>query len=94
MNIGGLVGALLPLFFVLALGFLGPAQTSGRSIDSWLYLALSFVGGYGDAGGFALAKAFTGHATGNLVLGATAETIAAFGGIAPRADSNCFGSAD
>ena len=72
MNIGGLVVALLPLFFVLALGFLGPAQTSGRSIDSWLYLALSFVGGYGDAAGFVLARAFTGHATGNLVLGAVA----------------------
>ena len=33
-----------------------PAQTSGRSINSWLYLALSFVGGYGDAAGFVLAK--------------------------------------
>jgi uncharacterized membrane protein YoaK (UPF0700 family) len=50
----------------------GPAQTSLRSIDPWLYLALSFVGGYGDAAGFVLAKAFTGHATGNLVLGAVA----------------------
>src|SRR5215468_10183234 len=50
----------------------GTAQTSGRSIDPWLYLALSFVGGYGDAAGFVLARAFTGHATGNLVLGAVA----------------------
>src|SRR5262249_5761404 len=78
MNIGGLVGALLPLLFVLALGFLGPAQTSGRSIDSWLYFALSFVGGYGDAAGFGLARAFTGHATGNLVLGAVATAAGGF----------------
>src|SRR5215469_9227222 len=50
----------------------GTAQTSGRAIDPWLYLALSFVGGYGDAAGFVLARAFTGHATGTLVLGAVA----------------------
>src|SRR5262252_8051225 len=56
----------------------GPAQTSFRSIDSWLYLALSFVGGYGDAAGFVLAKAFTGHATGNLVLGAVATAAGDF----------------
>ena len=56
----------------------GPAQTSGRSIDSWLYLALSFVGGYGDAAGFVLARAFTGHATGNLVLGAVATAAGDF----------------
>ena len=34
MNIGGLVGALLPLFFVLALGFLGPAQPSSRLLSA------------------------------------------------------------
>jgi uncharacterized membrane protein YoaK (UPF0700 family) len=64
----------------------GPAQTSGRSIDSdaWLYLALSFVGGYGDAAGFVLARAFTGHATGNLVLGAVATAA----GDLPRALSH------
>ena len=56
----------------------GSAQTSGRSIDSWLYLALSFVGGYGDAAGFVLARAFTGHATGNLVLGAVATAAGDF----------------
>ena len=56
----------------------GPAQTSGRSMDSWLYLALSFVGGYGDAAGFVLARAFTGHATGNLVLGAVATAAGDF----------------
>lgn len=56
----------------------GPAQTTGRSIDSWLYLALAFVGGYGDAAGFVLARAFTGHATGNLVLGAVATAAGEF----------------
>jgi uncharacterized membrane protein YoaK (UPF0700 family) len=34
----------------------------------WLALGLAFVGGYGDAAGFVLAKTFTGHVTGNLVL--------------------------
>ena len=38
--------------------------------DAWLPLGLAFVGGYGDAAGFVLAKTFTGHVTGNLVLGA------------------------
>ncbi len=40
--------------------------------DMWLSLGLAFVGGYGDAAGFVLAKTFTGHVTGNLVLGAIA----------------------
>ena len=40
--------------------------------DKWLSLALAFVGGYCDAVGFVLAKTFTGHVTGNLVLGAIA----------------------
>lgn len=56
----------------------GPVQTRVRPIDSWLYLALSFVGGYGDAAGFVLARAFTGHATGNLVLGAVATSAGDF----------------
>jgi uncharacterized membrane protein YoaK (UPF0700 family) len=56
----------------------GPAQTSLRLTDPWLFLALSFVGGYGDAAGFVLAKAFTGHATGNLVLGAVATAAGDF----------------
>jgi uncharacterized membrane protein YoaK (UPF0700 family) len=38
----------------------------------WLSLGLAFVGGYGDAAGFVLARTFTGHLTGNLVLGAIA----------------------
>jgi uncharacterized membrane protein YoaK (UPF0700 family) len=40
--------------------------------DEWLSLGLAFVGGYGDAAGFVLAKTFTGHVTGNLVLAAIA----------------------
>ena len=40
--------------------------------DVWLSLGLAFVGGYGDAAGFVLAKTFTGHVTGNLVLAAIA----------------------
>jgi uncharacterized membrane protein YoaK (UPF0700 family) len=40
--------------------------------DVWLSLGLAFVGGYGDAASFVLAKTFTGHVTGNLVLAAIA----------------------
>lgn len=40
--------------------------------DNWVSLAFAFVGGYGDAAGFLLAKTFTGHVTGNLVLAAVA----------------------
>ena len=40
--------------------------------DKWLSFGFAFVGGYGDAAGFLLAKTFTGHVTGNLVLAAIA----------------------
>src|ERR1700730_16555091 len=40
--------------------------------DAWLSLGLAFVGGCGDAASFVLAKTFTGHVTGNLVLAAIA----------------------
>jgi uncharacterized membrane protein YoaK (UPF0700 family) len=43
-----------------------------RLRDSCLSFALAFVGGYGDAASLVLAKTFTGHVTGNLVLGAIA----------------------
>jgi uncharacterized membrane protein YoaK (UPF0700 family) len=46
--------------------------TNIRLTDAWLSLGLAFVGGYGDAAAFVLAKTFTGHVTGNLVLGAIA----------------------
>jgi uncharacterized membrane protein YoaK (UPF0700 family) len=46
--------------------------TNTRLTDTWLSFWLAFVGGYGDAAGFVLAKTFTGHVTGNLVLGAIA----------------------
>jgi uncharacterized membrane protein YoaK (UPF0700 family) len=38
-------------------------------------LRLAFVGGYADAAGFVLAKTFTGHLTGNLVLAAIAVAV-------------------
>jgi uncharacterized membrane protein YoaK (UPF0700 family) len=40
--------------------------------DAWLSYGLAFVGGYADAASFVLAKTFTGHVTGNLVLAAIA----------------------
>jgi uncharacterized membrane protein YoaK (UPF0700 family) len=46
--------------------------TNSRLTDTYLSFALAFVGGYGDAASFVLAKTFTGHVTGNLVLGAIA----------------------
>ena len=36
--------------------------------NTWLPFGLAFVGGYGDAASFILAKTFTGHITGNFVL--------------------------
>src|ERR1700741_118409 len=42
----------------------------------WLSFSLAFVGGFGDAAGFVLAKTFTGHITGNLVLAAVSMTVA------------------
>src|SRR5712664_398215 len=46
-----------------------------RQPDTWVSFGLAFVGGYGDAASFVLAKTFTGHVTGNLVL--TAIAVAA-----------------
>jgi uncharacterized membrane protein YoaK (UPF0700 family) len=46
-----------------------------RQTDTWVSVGLAFVGGYGDAASFVLAKTFTGHVTGNLVL--TAIAVAA-----------------
>jgi len=40
--------------------------------DAWLSIGLAFAGGYRDAASFVLAKTFTGHVTGNLVLAAIA----------------------
>lgn len=46
--------------------------TNIRQVDAWLSFGLAFVGGFCDAASFLLAKTFTGHVTGNLVLGAIA----------------------
>jgi uncharacterized membrane protein YoaK (UPF0700 family) len=43
-----------------------------RPPDTWLSFSLAFVGGYGDAVSVVLAKTFTGHVTGSLVLAAIA----------------------
>jgi uncharacterized membrane protein YoaK (UPF0700 family) len=48
--------------------------------NEWLSFGLALVGGYGDAAGFVIAKTFTGHVTGSLVLatvGAAAHDWAA-----------------
>jgi uncharacterized membrane protein YoaK (UPF0700 family) len=38
------------------------------SANEWISFGLALVGGYGDAAGFVMAKTFTGHVTGSLVL--------------------------
>lgn len=43
-----------------------------RQTDKWVSIGLAFVGGYSDAASFVLAKTFTGHVTGNLVLASLA----------------------
>ncbi len=53
-----------------------------RPPEAWLYFALAVVGGYGDAASVVLAKTFTGHVTGSLVLAAIA--IAAHGALSWR----------
>jgi uncharacterized membrane protein YoaK (UPF0700 family) len=59
--------------------------------DMSLSFGLAFVGGYCDAAGFLLAKTFTGHITGSLVLGAI--TMAARdwrGALAHFSSTACF----
>jgi uncharacterized membrane protein YoaK (UPF0700 family) len=43
-------------------------MSEDRWHNTWLPFGLAFVGGYGDASSFILAKTFTGHITGNFVL--------------------------
>jgi len=45
-------------------------QTSGQSTAFGISIGLAFVGSYGDASSFLLARTFTGHLTGNCVLAA------------------------
>ncbi|MCU1298654.1 MAG: hypothetical protein JWO91_2932 [Acidobacteriaceae bacterium] len=47
-------------------------MTSDIRPDKLLSFALAFIGGYGDAASMVLAKTFTGHVTGSLVLAAIA----------------------
>lgn len=46
------------------------AQPYTPAPDRWLSFSFAFIGGYGDAAGFVLAKTFTGHITGSMVLAA------------------------
>jgi porin len=45
-------------------------MSENEQISSWLSFGLAVVGGYCDAAGYVLAKTFTGHITGTLVLAA------------------------
>jgi porin len=45
-------------------------MSENEQISSWLSCELAVVGGYCDAAGYVLAKTFTGHITGTLVLAA------------------------
>jgi uncharacterized membrane protein YoaK (UPF0700 family) len=59
--------------------------------DKWLSFGLAFVGGFGDAAGFLLAKTFTGHITGSLVLGAIAAAARdGRGALAQFSATACF----
>ena len=44
--------------------------SSSKSPGAGLTYSLAFIGGFGDASSFVLARTFTGHITGNLVLAA------------------------
>ena len=59
--------------------------------DKWLTFGFAFVGGYGDAAGFVLAKTFTGHVTGSLVLGAIATAAHDWRGVLAHSSAvACF----
>jgi porin len=45
-------------------------MSENHPMDAWLSFGLAFVGGYCDAAGYVLAKTFTGHITGALILAA------------------------
>ena len=55
-----------------------------RTPEGSISFALAFVGGYGDAISFVLAKTFTGHITGSLVLGAIAVAARDWRGVLAR----------
>jgi uncharacterized membrane protein YoaK (UPF0700 family) len=61
---------------------MGSASLPKHPPETWLYLAFAFVGGYGDAASFVLAKTFTGHITGSLVLAAIAIAAHAWSSMA------------
>jgi uncharacterized membrane protein YoaK (UPF0700 family) len=61
-----------------------------RPPEAWLYFALAFVGGYGDAAGVVLAKTFTGHVTGSLVLAAIATAAHKWSALVPHFSAVLF----
>ena len=61
-----------------------------RPPKAWLYFALAFVGGYGDAAGVVLAKTFTGHVTGSLVLAAIATAAHKWSALVARFSAVLF----
>jgi len=61
--------------------------------DQWLSFSLAFVGGFGDAAGFVLAKTFTGHITGAIVLAAVSMAAQEWTTTAIRLSSVAFFSA-
>jgi uncharacterized membrane protein YoaK (UPF0700 family) len=64
--------------------------TGVRQTDAWLTFGLAFVGGYSDAASFVLARTFTGHVTGNLVLGAIAVAAQDWGAMPGRLSAIVF----
>lgn len=69
---------------------MGRATASEHPPEKWLYLAFAFVGGYGDAASFVLAKTFTGHITGSLVLAAIAVAANASSSLAVHLSAVSF----
>jgi uncharacterized membrane protein YoaK (UPF0700 family) len=61
-----------------------------RPPESWLYFALAIVGGYGDAASVVLAKTFTGHVTGSLVLAAIAAAAHEWSDLVARLSTVLF----
>ena len=61
---------------------MGAASFDNPLLEKWLYFAFAFVGGYGDAAAFVLAKTFTGHITGSLALAAIAIATHGWAGVA------------
>jgi uncharacterized membrane protein YoaK (UPF0700 family) len=69
---------------------MGGGSIGKHPTEKWLYFALAFVGGYGDAASFVLTKTFTGHITGSLVLAAIALAAHKWSSMAVHASAVLF----